>query len=50
MSFSPGDSWFWMRLSAPAEKWQLAQAAPSLPTCSSKNSALPRTNADSGST
>src|SRR5215471_15606299 len=37
----PGLSWFFERLSAPAWKWQLAHDCPSLPTCSSQNSALP---------
>src|SRR3989442_10393485 len=38
----PGLSWFFDRLSAPAWKWQLAHAWPSLPTAISQNSALPR--------
>src|SRR5262245_20868936 len=39
----PGFSWFRERLSAPASKWQVAQAwMPSLPTCMSQNSDLPR--------
>jgi len=39
---SPGLSWFFDRGSAPARKWQLAQACtPSLPTCMSQNNALP---------
>ena len=38
----PGLSWFFVRLSAPEWKWQLAQAwMPSLPTCMSQKSALP---------
>src|SRR6185369_1758347 len=38
----PGLTVFFRRLSAPAEKWQLAQACtPSLPACISQNSALP---------
>src|SRR5690242_9152301 len=39
----PGLSVFLTRASAPAWKWQVAQACtPSLPTCMSQNSALPR--------
>src|SRR3989442_8087643 len=38
----PGLSWFFDRLSAPAWKWQLAHAWPSLPTAISQNRALPR--------
>src|SRR5438874_1555023 len=39
---APGFSVLRLRLSAPAEKWQLAQAVtPSLPACMSQNSALP---------
>ena len=39
----PGFSWFFVRSSAPAWKWQLAQAwMPSLPTCMSQKNALPR--------
>src|SRR3954470_12048314 len=51
--FGPGTSWkvpsapgltpFFVRPSAPAWKWQVAHACmPSLPTCMSQNSALPR--------
>src|SRR3954462_6184304 len=51
--FGPGTSWkvpsppgltpFLVRVSAPAWKWQVAHACmPSLPTCMSPNSALPR--------
>ena len=45
----PGLSWFLVRLSAPALKWQLAQALPSLPACMSQKSALPSTRAQSSS-
>src|SRR5438045_1411261 len=38
-----GASWFFARSSAPAWKWQEAQAVrPSLPVCMSQKSALPR--------
>ena len=37
----PGLSWFLRRLSAPALKWQLAQAWPSLPTLASQKNAFP---------
>ena len=40
---SPGLSWLTMRGSAPALKWQLAQACPSPPTALSQNRALPST-------
>src|SRR6516165_4504303 len=47
VSCSPGEIWFFERISAPALKWQVAQACtPSLPACMSQNKALPkRTNA-----
>ena len=42
VSCSPGEIWFFDRLSAPALKWHVAQACtPSLPACMSQNSALP---------
>src|SRR5262249_19192233 len=44
--FAPLLSWFTERTSAPAWKWQLAQATrPSLPTCVSQNRALPSATA-----
>ncbi len=50
MRFKPGLNWFFDRGSAPARKWQLAQACmPSLPTCMSQKSALPRARAMAGS-
>src|SRR5688572_27328720 len=50
MCLSPGLTWLRERGSAPARKWQLAQACtPSLPTCMSQKSALPRAIAMSGS-
>src|SRR5262249_30636117 len=42
MARSPGSTWFLVRLSAPALKWQLAQAWPSLPPAWSQNKAFPR--------
>src|SRR5579871_1816178 len=39
---NPGSVWFIVRLSAPALKWQVAQAVkPSLPNCISQKKALP---------
>src|SRR6476660_6871618 len=45
MDRNPGLTWFLVRLSAPALKWQLAHAWPSLPPAWSQNSAFPSATA-----